>query len=138
MHLTGAIVAMSAKAEALLRQQYLVPRRSVKKLQEMSRKEGVSTGELARRAIEAYTSGRVLSESEEETAARALLVEIHGAVRDALKRIDASLAEVRERERAFEEGEFRARVRKETMAWLRGHPEEAEAIAGLLTPRVPA
>lgn len=129
---------MKAKAEPLLRQQYLVPRRSVKKLQEMSRKEGVSTGELARRAIEAYTSGRVLSESEEETAARALLVEVHGAVRDVLKRIDASLAEVRERERAFDEGAFRAEVRKETMAWLRGHPEEAEAIAGLLTPRVPA
>jgi len=129
---------MNAKAESLLRQQYLVPRRSVKKLQEMSRKEGVSTGELARRAIEAYTSGRVLSEAEEETAARALLVEVHGAVRDVLKRIDASLAEVRERERAFDEGAIRAEVRKETMAWLRGHPEEAEAIAGLLTPRVPA
>ena len=127
-----------AKAESLLRQQYLVPSRSVKKLQEMSRKEGVSTGELARRAIEAYTSGRVLSESEEETAARALLVEIHGAVRDVLKRIDASLAEVRERERAFDEGAFRAQVRKETMAWLKGHPEEAEAVAGLLTPQVPA
>ena len=128
---------MNAKAESLLRQQYLVPKRSVKKLQEMSRKEGVSTGELARRAIEAYTSGRVLSESEEETAARALLVEVHGAVREVLKRIDASLAEVRERERAFDEGAFRAQVREETMAWLRGHPEEGEAIAGLLTPQVP-
>ena len=131
-------MAMNAKAETLLRQQYLVPRRSVKKLQEMSRKEGVSTGELARRAIEAYTSGRVLSESEEETAARALLVEVHSAVRDVLKRIDASLDEVRERERAFDEGAFRARVREETMAWLRGHPEESEAIVELLTPPVPA
>jgi hypothetical protein len=45
---------------------------------------------------------------------------------------------VRERERALEEGKFRAQVREETMAWLRGHPEEAEAIAGLLTPLVPA
>ena len=110
----------------------------MKKLQEMSRKEGVSTGELARRAIEAYTSGRVLSEAEEETAARALLVEVQGAVRDVLKRIDAALAEVRERERAFDGGALRAKVREETMAWLRGHPEEAEAIAGLLTPQVPA
>lgn len=126
-----------AKAESLLRQQYLVPSRSVKKLQEMSRKEGVSTGEHARRAIEAYTLGRVLSESEEETAARALLVEIHGAVRDVLKRIDASLAEVRERERAFDESAFRAQVREETMAWLKGHPEEAEAVAGLLMQQVP-
>ena len=127
---------MNAKAESLLRQQYLVPRRSVKKLREMSRKEGVSTGELARRAIEAYTSGRVLSESEEETAARALLVEVHGAVRDVLKRIDVSLAEVRKRERAFDEGAFRAQAREETMEWLRGHPEEAEAITELLTPQV--
>lgn len=126
-----------AKAESLLRQQYLVPSRSVKKLQEMSRKEGVSTGELARRAIEAYTSGGYFP-SPRETAARALLVEIRGAVRDVLKRIDASLAEVRERERAFDEGAFRAQVRKETMAWLKGHPEEAEAVAGLLTPQVPA
>lgn len=129
---------MNAKAESLLRQQYLVPRRSVKKLQEMSRKEGVSTGELARRAIEAYISGRVFPVSEEETAARALLEEVHSAVRDVLKRIDASLAEVRERERAFDEGAFRAHVREETMAWLGGHPEEAEAIAELLTPPVPA
>jgi hypothetical protein len=128
---------MNAKAETLLRQQYLVPRRSVKKLQEMSRKEGVSTGELARRAIEAYTSGRVLSESEEETAARALLEEVHNTLRDVLKRIDASLAEVRERERAFDQRAVRAQVRDETIAWLRGHPEEAEAITGLLTPQVP-
>jgi hypothetical protein len=128
---------MNAKAETLLRQQYLVPRRSVKKLQEMSRKEGVSTGELARRAIEAYTSGRVLSESEEETAARALLEEVHNTLRDVLKRIDASLGEVRERERAFDQRAFRARVRDETLAWLRGHPEEAEAITELLTPQVP-
>ncbi len=44
---------MSAKAEDLMRQQYLVPRKSVKKLREMSRREGVSAGELARRAIAA-------------------------------------------------------------------------------------
>jgi hypothetical protein len=125
---------MNVKAETLLRQQYLVPRRSVKKLREMSRKEGVSAGELARRAIEAYTSGRLLSESEEETAMRALLADIHRAVRATLERIDASLAEVRERERALDEGAFRARVREETLAWLRSHPREAEAIIELLTP----
>jgi DNA primase catalytic subunit len=128
---------MNAKAETLLRQQYLVPRRSVKKLQEMSRKEGVSTGELARRAIEAYTSGRVLTESEEETAARALLAEVHNTLRDVLKRIDASLAEVHDRERAFDHREFRAQVRDETMTWLRRHPQEAEAITKLFMPQVP-
>src|SRR5436309_10618717 len=87
---------MSAKAEDLLRQQYLVPRKSVKKLRAMSRREGVSAGELARRAIETYTSGKVLTESEqeaaaEEAAARGLLEDIHGQVRATLKRIDASL-----------------------------------------------
>lgn len=122
---------MSAKAEDLLRQQYLVPRASVKKLKEMSRKEGVSTGELARRAIEAYTSGKVLSESEDETAARALLQEVHAQVRVSLKRIDAMLDEVRVRERALSDGSFRAQVRRETQEWLRGHPEEADAIGKL-------
>ena len=122
---------MSAKAEDLLRQQYLVPRRSVKKLREMSRREGVSAGELARRAIEAYTSGKVLNESEEEAAARALLEDIHTQVRAALKRIDASLTEVRVRERALDDGTFRAQVRKETQAWFEAHPREARAIAEL-------
>lgn len=125
---------MSAKAEDLLRQQYLVPRASVKKLREMSRKEGVSTGELARRAIEAYTSGKVLSESEDESAARALLHEVHTQVRVSLKRIDATLDEVRARERPLNDGSFRAKVRRETEEWLRSHPKEADAIAALFAP----
>jgi hypothetical protein len=122
---------MSAKAEQLLRQQYLVPRKSVKKLREMSRREGVSAGELARRAIEAYTAGKVLTESEEEEAARALLEDIHGQVRATLKRIDASLTEVRARERALADGTFRAKVRKETQAWFEAHPRQARVIAEL-------
>jgi len=122
---------VSAKAEDLLRQQYLVPRRSVKKLREMSRREGVSAGELARRAIEAYTSGKVLNESEEEAAARALLEDIHTQVRAALKRIDASLTEVRVRERALDDGTFRTLVRKETQAWFEAHPHEARAVGEL-------
>lgn len=122
---------MSAKAEDLLRQQYLVPRKSVKKLREMSRREGVSAGELARRAIEAYTSGKVLTESEEEAAARALLEDIHGQVRATLKRIDASLTHIRTRERALADGTFRAQVRKETQAWFEAHPHQAQAIAEL-------
>ncbi len=128
---------MSAKAEDLLRQQYLVPRASVKKLKEMSRKEGVSTGELARRAIEAYTSGKVLSESEDERAARALLHDVHTQVRVSLKRIDAMLDEVRARERALSDGSFRALVRRETQEWLRSHPKEADAIGELFAPSEP-
>ena len=122
---------MSAKAEDLLRQQYLVPRKSVKKLREMSRRQGVSAGELARRAIAAYTSGKVLTESEEQADARALLEDVHGQVRATLKRIDASLIEVRVRERALADGTFRAQVRKETQAWFEAHPHQARAIAEL-------
>jgi hypothetical protein len=122
---------MSARAEELLRQQYLVPRKSVKKLREMSRREGVSAGELARRAIEAYTSGNVLIESEEEAAARVLLEDVHGQVRTTLKRIDEGLTEIRARERALADGTFRARVRKETQAWFEAHPRQARAIAEL-------
>src|ERR1700736_1098669 len=98
---------MSAKAQDLMRQQYLVPRKSVKKLREMSRREGVSAGELARRAIEAYTSGNVIAEPEEEMASRAVLKDIHSQVRTVLMRIDASLAEIRARERAIADGNFR-------------------------------
>src|SRR4029077_14073781 len=115
---------MSAKTEDLLRQQYLVPRKSVKKLREMSRREGVSAGELARRAIEAYTSGKVLTESEEEAGARALLEDIHGQVRATLTRIDAIPIEVRARGRALAEGTFRVQVRKETRAWFEAHPHQ--------------
>src|SRR5437588_11241286 len=92
---------MSAKAEDLQRQQCLVPRKSVKKLREMSRREGVSAGELARRAIDAYTSGNVFSEPEEEAASRAVLKDIHKQVRKVLTRIDASLSEIRASERAL-------------------------------------
>jgi hypothetical protein len=126
---------MSAKPVELMRQQYLVPRASVKKLKQMSRREGVSAGELARRAIEAYTSGKVLSESEDEGAARALLHDVHAQVRVSLKRIDAMLVELRSRERALSDGSLRAQVRRETQEWLRGHPQEAAAIGELLAPR---
>jgi hypothetical protein len=125
---------MSAKAEKLLRQQYLVPRKSVNKLREMSRREGVSAGELARRAIEAYTSGKRLSESEEDAAARALLQDVHSQLHTTLKRIDASLIEVRERERALADGTFRTKIRKETRAWLEAHPRAARGLAELFAP----
>ena len=99
---------MSTKAEDLMRQQYLVPRKSVKKLREMSRREGISAGELVRRAIDAYTSGKILPEPEEEVASRAVLKDIHAQVRAALARIDANLSEIRERGRARADGTFRA------------------------------
>jgi len=129
---------MSVKAEDLMRQQYLVPRKSVKKLREMSRREGVSAGELARRAIEAYTSGNILTESEEELASRAVLKDIHSQVRAALTRIDASLSENLARERALADGSFRAQVVAETKAWFDAHPEEAQGIMDLFAPKANA
>lgn len=126
---------MSAKAEDLMRQQYLVPRKSVKKLREMSRREGVSAGELARRAIEAYTSGNVLTESEEEAASRVVLKDIHAQVRAVLTRIDASLAEIRGSEQRLADGSFRAQVVAETRAWFDAHPEEAQGIVEFFAPQ---
>jgi hypothetical protein len=128
---------MSAKAQDLVRQQYLVPRKSVKKLREMSRREGVSAGELARRAIEAYTS-RNITEPEVEVASRALLKDIHTQVRAALTRIDVGLSEIRARERALTDGTFRTPVVAETRAWFDAHPEEAQGIVELFAPQATA
>jgi hypothetical protein len=128
---------MSAKAQDLVRQQYLVPRKSVKKLREMSRREGVSAGELARRAIEAFTSGNILTEPEEEAASRAVLKDIHIQVRAVLTRIDARVSEIRKSEQALADGTFRAKVVAETRAWFDAHPEEAEGIVELFAPQAP-
>jgi enamine deaminase RidA (YjgF/YER057c/UK114 family) len=128
-------LGMSVKAEDLMRQQYLVPRKSVNKLREMSRREGVSAGELARRAIEAYTSGNVITESDEEVASRAVLKDIHAQVRATLARIDASVAEIRASEQRLADGTFRAQVVADTRAWFDAHPEEAQGIAEFFAPR---
>ena len=138
MGLNAEEFGMSAKAEDLMRQQYLVPRKSVKKLREMSRREGVSAGELARRAIEAYISGNILTEPEEEVASRAVLKDIHTQVRAAISRIDATLSEIRARERALADGTFRARVVAETRAWFDAHPDEAQGIVDLFAPQATA
>ena len=138
MGLDAEEFGMSAKAQDLMRQQYLVPRKSVKKLREMSRREGVSAGELARRAIEAYTSGNVIAEPEEEMASRAVLKDIHIQVRAARTRFDAGLSEIRARERALADGTFRAQVVAETRAWFDAHPEEAQGIVEFFAPQATA
>jgi hypothetical protein len=138
MGLEAEEFGMSAKAADLMRQQYLVSRKSVKKLREMSRREGVSAGELVRRAIEAYTSGNVIAEPEEELASRAALKDIHNQVRTVLTRIDASLSESRASERALADGTFRAQVVAETRAWFDSHPEEAQGIVELFAPQAAA
>jgi hypothetical protein len=129
---------MSAKAKDLMCQQYLVPRKSVKTLREMCRREGVSAGELVGRAIEAYTSRKVLTEPEEEAASRSILKDIHVQVRSVLTRIDANLSGIRARERARTDGTFRARVVAETRAWFDAHPEEAQGIVELFAPEATA
>ena len=58
----------------------------------MCRREGVSAGELVRRAIEVCTSGEVLTEPEEEVASRSALKDIDTQVRSVLTRIDANLS----------------------------------------------
>ncbi len=121
-----------------MRQQYLVPRKSVKKLREMSQREGVSAGELARRAIEAYTSGNVLTAPEEEVASRAVLKDIHSQVRATLRRIDTGLSEIRAREQALADGTFHARVVAETRAWFDAHPDEARGVMDLFAPHATA
>jgi hypothetical protein len=138
MGLKAEEFGMAAKAEDLMRQQYLVPRKSVKKLREMSRREGVSAGELARRAIEAYISGKVLTEPEEEIASRSVLKDIHAQVRSVLTRIDANLSEIRVREQALTDGTFRAQVVAETRAWFDAHPEKAQGIVELFAPQATA
>jgi len=129
MELEERDFGMSVKTEGLMRQEYLVPRKTVKKLREMSRRRGISAAELVRRAIDAYTSGKILTEPEEEVAFRAVLKDIHTQVRAAITRIDANLSEIRARERALTDGSSRAQVIAETRAWFDAHPEEAQGIA---------
>ena len=101
----------------------------------MSRREGVSAGELARGAIEASTSGKILTEPEEEVASRVVLKDIHTQARATLTWIDASCSEIRARERALADGTFRAQVVAETRAWFDAHPEEAQGIVKLFAPQ---
>ncbi len=60
----------------------------------------------------------------EEVASRAVLKDIHTQVRAALTWIDATLSEIRARERALGDGTFRAQVVADTRAWFDAHPEE--------------
>lgn len=118
----------------LMRQQYLVSRQSVARLRQMSRAQKVPMSELARRAIEAYTQGAPLSETEEEAAARGLLQEIHTQVSTTLERIDQGLKELEDRERALADGSFQDQVRRETRHWIDTHPKQMSAIAELFAP----
>ena len=130
--LTDEDPAMASKAEALLRQQYLVPQKSVRKLRELSRLRGVSAGELARRAIEAYLSGDAPQNPEDERAALSLLEEIHAKVAATLSRIEHLAETNRTREQALNDGSFRARIKAQITEALQGRSDEVAAIREIL------
>jgi hypothetical protein len=127
---------MAVKAAELQRQQYLVPRSSIKRLKEMSRNEGVSVGELARRAIELFTSrdkGAEAPASPEAEAAMAVLRQAHAELRDGLKTWAQEEEVLSRRERALADGSFAAQVRQETIAWIETNPDHMRAIAKLFS-----
>jgi phytoene/squalene synthetase len=64
---------------------------------------------------------------EEEKAAARVLRAVHLEVRATIRRIDAGLAELRQRERALPR--LRAQVREQTRAWFEAHPHEGRGVS---------
>lgn len=113
-----------------MRQQYLVPRRSVAKLRQLSKQHKVSATEIVRRAIDAYDpqSG---DRAAQEAAALELLAEVHGQLRKAMRRIDSDMAELKSRQSALDDGSVRQQARQHTEGWLRRNPKALDAFADL-------
>ena len=90
----------------------------------MGEEQGTSVDDLVSRAIDAYSEKNcALSQTLEHAAAEALLAEVHRHVRAAVMRMDASLADIRRRERALQDPALRKRIRRETAHWLLDAPE---------------
>src|ERR1700689_1922774 len=104
---------MDRTIDELIRQQYLVPRRSVAKLRQLSKLQKVSATEIVRRAIDAYDP---LSEDRtaQEAAALELLAEVHGELRKSMRRIDSEMAALQSRQRALDDGSVRDQARQQT------------------------
>jgi hypothetical protein len=121
---------MEKAIDQLVRQQYLVSRRSVAKLRQLSKQQKVSATEIVRRAIDAYDP---LSRDDalQEAAALELLAEVHGQLRKSMRRIDASISALQTRQRALDDGKLRAQARRETESWLRRHPQALEGFMQL-------
>jgi hypothetical protein len=121
---------MDKPVDELLRQQYLVPRRSVLKLRQLSRQHKVSVTEIVRRAIEAYDplSG---DRAVQEAAALELLAEVHGQLRKSMRRIDSDMAALQSRQRALDDGSVREQARHQTELWLRRNPQALDEFAEL-------
>jgi|GEM_PF-1661845 len=121
---------MDRAVDELVRQQYLVPRRSVAKLRQLSKSQKVSATEIVRRAIDAYDP-KSDDRTAQEAAALELLAEVHGALRKSMRRIDTDIAALRLRQRALDDGSVRARARRDTEAWLKRNPQALAGFAEL-------
>jgi hypothetical protein len=121
---------MDRTVDELVRQQYLVPRRSVAKLRQLSKSQKVSATEIVRRAIDAYDP-KSDDRTEQEAAALELLAEVHGALRKSMRRIDTDIAALRLRQRALDDGSVRARARRDTEVWLKRNPRALAGFAEL-------
>jgi hypothetical protein len=121
---------MEKAVDQLVRQQYLVPRRSVAKLRQLSKQQKVSATEIVRRAIEAYDPGSE-TQAAQEAAALGLLAEVHGQLRKAMRRIDSGLSALQARQRALEQGRISAAARKDAENWLRRNPQALEGLTEL-------
>jgi hypothetical protein len=121
---------MEKAIDQLVRQQYLVPRRSVAKLRQLSKQQKVSATEIVRRAIDAYDP---VSENlaAQEAAALSLLAEVHGQLRKAMRRIDTSMAALQVRQRALDAGKVAAQARRDAESWLRRDPKALEGFMDL-------
>jgi hypothetical protein len=128
-------IDVTSKARALVRQQYLVSKRNVGRLREMSSDQGVSVDDLVSRAIDAYTAGsNAYSRPAEHRAAEALLAATLSHVEAAFIRMNALVAEACRRQHALRNPALRVRVRQETRRWFASHPREAQAITDVLAP----
>jgi hypothetical protein len=121
---------MDRTIDELVRQQYLVPRRSVAKLRQLSKQQKVSATEIVRRAIDAYEPPSQ-DKTVQEAAALELLAEVHGELRNAIRRIDSDMASLRLRQLALADGSVREQARREADSWLRRNPQALAGFAEL-------
>ena len=130
-----ASVDVNCKADTLVRQTYVVPKRNVVRLRKMSYEQGVSVNELVRRAIDAYVAHNgTLGQAAEHAAAEAVFAETHRQFRAVARRMDASLAEAARHERALRDPALQERIRRETELWCEKHSQRASQIFAFLAP----
>jgi hypothetical protein len=127
---------MDKTADALVRQQYLVPRRSVAKLRQLSKLQKVSATEIVRRAIDAYDP-LADERTVQEAAALELLAQVHGELRKAIRRIDSDTAVLQQRQRALDDGSVREQAQRDTHSWLRRNPQALAGFAELFGAAAP-